>query len=101
MREIAAELLTLNYLETSFLMVMNKQGLLTCLVLLLILVPVSTVAWTGRVVKVIDGDSIRIKSQGQVHEVRLYGIDTPEYRQPYSAKARARTAALCRGKRST
>ena len=47
---------------------------------------------SGRVVKVTDGDTITILDANQTqHKVRLYGIDTPEYRQPYS---RAATKAL-------
>ena len=45
-------------------------------------------AWEGVVVKVLDGDSIEIKRNGKVHTVRLYGIDTPEYKQAYSNKAK-------------
>jgi len=45
-------------------------------------------AWHGLVVKIIDGDSLRVQRNGKIIEVRLYGIDTPEYRQPYSNKAK-------------
>ncbi len=45
-------------------------------------------AWEGVVVKVIDGDSLRVQRNGKTVELRLYGIDTPEYRQPYSNKAK-------------
>lgn len=45
-------------------------------------------AWEGIVVKVIDGDSLKVRRNGKVYEIRLYGIDTPEYRQPYSNKAK-------------
>ena len=44
-------------------------------------------AWQGYVVKVLDGDSIRVKRAGKVYEIRLYGIDTPEYKQPFGKKA--------------
>jgi endonuclease YncB( thermonuclease family) len=47
---------------------------------------------SGRVVKVTDGDTITILDANQTqHKIRLHGIDTPEYRQPYS---RAATKAL-------
>lgn len=45
-------------------------------------------AWEGVVVKVLDGDSMQIKRDGRIYEIRLYGIDAPEYRQPYSSKAK-------------
>ncbi len=45
-------------------------------------------AWTGTVVKVIDGDSLVVRGPRGTVEIRLYGIDTPEYRQPFSNKAK-------------
>lgn len=51
-------------------------------------------AWQGVVVKVIDGDSMKVQRNGQIFEIRLYGIDTPEYRQPYSNKAKQFTNRL-------
>ncbi len=40
----------------------------------------------GRVIRVIDGDSLQIATDEGVLEVRLYGIDAPEYDQ-WRAKA--------------
>ena len=51
-------------------------------------------AWEGVVVKVLDGDSIEIKRNGKVHTIRLYGIDTPEYKQAYRNKAKQFTKRL-------
>lgn len=48
----------------------------------------SVLAWHGYVVKVLDGDSIRVKRGTRIYEIRLYGIDTPEYRQPYGNAAK-------------
>lgn len=61
--------------------------------------PRASIAWSapaydlsGRVGKVTDGDTITLLDANQVeHKVRLYGIDSPEYEQPYS---RAATKAL-------
>lgn len=65
---------------------------LYCFLLLVLVSLFSTVhhatAWEGVVVKVLDGDSIRIKRNGRIDEIRLYGIDAPEYKQPYSNKAK-------------
>lgn len=36
----------------------------------------------GRVISVIDGDTIKVESGGKVQTVRLLGIDTPESRRP-------------------
>ncbi|MGB3222096.1 MAG: thermonuclease family protein [Desulforhopalus sp.] len=43
----------------------------------------------GSVKKVIDGDSLVIVSGKKRFEVRLYGIDCPEYNQPFSPEAKA------------
>ena len=51
-------------------------------------------AWDGQVVKIIDGDSIQVRRNEKIYEIRLYGIDTPEYRQPYSNKAKQFTRKL-------
>ena len=44
----------------------------------------------GRVVGVLDGDSLIIRSdKGTEHTVRLFGIDTPERGQPHADQARS------------
>ena len=53
---------------------------------------------SGRVVKVTDGDTITILDANQAqHKVRLYGIDTPEYKQPYSRSATKALAGWVEG----
>ena len=44
--------------------------------------------WHGYVVKVLDGDSLRVKKGNAIIEVRLYGIDCPEWGQDYGNKAK-------------
>jgi len=46
------------------------------------------------VVKIIDGDSVVVNDGSKNIEVRLWGIDTPEYRQPYSKSAKKFTKKL-------
>ena len=41
----------------------------------------------GRVVYVVDGDSIHLKIGREKHKVRLTGIDTPESNQPWGYEA--------------
>lgn len=45
-------------------------------------------SFTAKVTRVIDGDSLKVKDGKKLYEIRLYGIDAPEYDQPYAAKAK-------------
>jgi endonuclease YncB( thermonuclease family) len=54
-------------------------------------------AWEGYVAGVPDGDSLTINQGGLVYEIRLYGIDCPEYGQSYWREARGFTRALALG----
>jgi endonuclease YncB( thermonuclease family) len=47
----------------------------------------------GRVIRVVDGDTLHVSVDGRDETVRLLGIDTPELR-PVECGARAATAAL-------
>lgn len=51
--------------------------------------------WSGRVVGVTDGDTLKVMERGQAIKVRVAEIDTPERRQPFSTKAKQFTSALC------
>jgi micrococcal nuclease len=42
----------------------------------------------GSINRVIDGDSLLISTDKKVVEVRLYGVDCPEYNQPLSGAAK-------------
>jgi micrococcal nuclease len=60
---------------------------------------------SGRVVRVVDGDTIRVALAGRVERVRYIGIDTPESVKPgtpvqcYAHRAAAENARLVRGRR--
>src|SRR5437899_4902962 len=72
-------------------------------VLLLILLS-STVAladFTGRVVGVTDGDTIKVLHNGRAEKIRLHGIDCPEKGQPYGTKAKQFVSQLVFGKEVT
>lgn len=45
-------------------------------------------SFKAKVVKIIDGDSLKVKEGKKKHEIRLYGIDAPEYDQAYAGKAK-------------
>ena len=57
--------------------------------ILLCFFPLSSVyGWHGYVVKVLDGDSLRVKRGMEIIEIRLYGIDSPEWGQDYGNRAK-------------
>ncbi|MDP3480383.1 MAG: thermonuclease family protein [Desulfoprunum sp.] len=45
-----------------------------------------------RVTRVIDGDSLAVENKGRAYQIRLWGIDSPEWGQSFSSEAKA----LCR-----
>jgi endonuclease YncB( thermonuclease family) len=56
----------------------------------------------GRVVHVLDGDTVEVLDRAQRTErVRLGGIDAPEKSQPFGAKAKQRLATLSGGQTVT
>lgn len=55
----------------------------------------------GKVVAVIDGDTISVLLNGGAVRVRLGGIDCPEKRQPFGKKAKQYTSELAFGKTVT
>ncbi|MFT5726629.1 MAG: micrococcal nuclease [Desulforhopalus sp.] len=57
--------------------------------------------FTAQVTKIIDGDSLKVRAGKKVYEIRLYGIDAPEYDQPYSSKAKKLVKQTMLGKRVT
>lgn len=42
----------------------------------------------ARVIKVLDGDSFVLDASGGNVEIRLYGVDSPEYNQPFAKEAK-------------
>ncbi|MBT8144942.1 MAG: thermonuclease family protein [Gammaproteobacteria bacterium] len=51
----------------------------------------------ARYIDVLDGDSLVVKRGRNEFEIRLYGIDAPEFGQPWSDEARAALRKLVRG----
>lgn len=56
-------------------------------------------AWEGTVTRVLDGDSILVRHQGETITIRLYGIDCPEYGQPYWQEAKEAVQDMVLGKK--
>ena len=62
------------------------SGLLACALLVALGAPAETIE--GEVVSVADGDSFVLRVKGERVKVRLDQIDAPEYRQPWSRRAK-------------
>jgi len=59
----------------------------------------SASAWEGYVTATPDGDSLKVKRGDRIYEIRLYGIDCPEYGQSYWRDAGGFTRSLVLGER--
>ncbi len=57
-------------------------------VLVVLLLPVLSWAWQGKVVGVADGDTISVLHDGKGEKIRLYGVDAPEKRQDFGQRAK-------------
>ena len=55
-------------------------------------------AWQGKVVEVVDGDTIDVIHNGIKERIRLFGVDTPEKRQDFGKKASLFTSDMVSGK---
>jgi len=64
--------------------------------------PAHAETFSGRVVGIADGDTLTIlDSSNQQHRIRLSGIDTPEKKQPFGARAKENLSALAFGMDAT
>ncbi|WP_051525339.1 thermonuclease family protein [Methylobacillus glycogenes] len=71
---------------------------LTSVVLLLSLpLDVMAESFSGKVIEVVDGDTIIVLDEPHQHKVKLLGIDAPENRQPYGPESQAMLAELIAG----
>jgi micrococcal nuclease len=63
-----------------------------------ILMPFVSVAETGKVVSVIDGNTLVVEIAGESLQIMLAGIDCPELEQAYGEEARRLAEKLLHGK---
>lgn len=75
----------------------NVRASLTA-ILLVLLLPVLSWAWQGKVVGVADGDTITVLHDGKGEKIRLYGVDAPEKRQDFGQRAKQFTSDQVFGK---
>jgi endonuclease YncB( thermonuclease family) len=54
--------------------------------------------FTGKVVGITDGDTIRVMHDGSAQKIRLWGIDCLESKQPFGTRAKQFTGGLASGK---
>lgn len=73
------------------------KRLLPCLLAILLL-PCAAQAESARFLNAIDGDSLMVRLNGRPVEVRLIGVDAPEWDQEYGVRAKAFTVRFCYGK---
>lgn len=67
---------------------------LRTLVCLLCLPSLAFADFSGRVVGVSDGDTIKVMHNGKAEKIRLHGIDCPEKAQPFGTKAKQFTSEM-------
>jgi endonuclease YncB( thermonuclease family) len=56
--------------------------------------PATAASWSGKVIGVIDGDSITVLHDGKGEQIRLWGIDCPEKHQDFGSRAKNATSVL-------
>lgn len=66
------------------------------LITLILSVLISTSTFTGKVIRITDGDTIVVLTENYEQvKVRLEGIDCPEHNQDFGTKAKQATSELC------
>ena len=73
---------------------MKRRFLWLVLLVCVTLLPSLAWAWSGKVIGVIDGDSIKVLHDGRQEQIRLWGIDCPEKNQDFGTKAKQATSTL-------
>ncbi len=79
----------------------EKLSLVSFLLLLLLPGLALSASFTGTVVRVPEGDILRVLNSGKLKEIRLADIDCPELAQAYGPEARKYTAMAVLGKAVT
>jgi endonuclease YncB( thermonuclease family) len=66
----------------------KPQGALLLGVFMLLIYPSVLIAWEGKVVRIVDGDTIDVLKDGKQVKIRLVAIDCPEKDQPWGKGAK-------------
>lgn len=79
-------------------MSLRNRLFILCLLFALFACPaLSSAAQTARFLALIDGDSMLVEYKGRSREIRLIGIDAPEWGQEYGSQAKAYALKICYG----
>src|SRR3989454_12472946 len=78
--------------------IMPSRFLICLAILCLAPLALALADFSGRVVGVTDGDTIKVLHNGKAEKIRLHGIDCPEKAQPFGTKAKQFTSAMVFGK---
>lgn len=71
-----------------------------CLLLLLVsFSPIQT--QSGKVLRIIDGDTFELQLASGIKRIRMFGIDAPEHGQPFNKKSKEFLSTLIAGKTVT
>lgn len=73
----------------------NRPAVLVLLAVLLL--PCAARAQTVNFIKIIDGDSLLVEAGGRSMEVRLIGVDAPEFKQEFGRRAKEFSLKFCFG----
>jgi len=79
----------------------RKTSFLPAILVLFLVSPGWAETFSGKVVAVTDGDTIKVMNHGQAERVRLQGIDCPEKYQAFGKKAKQFTAGMVISKEVT
>lgn len=69
------------------------------LITMILSILISTSNFTGKVIRITDGDMIVLTENNEQVKVRLEGIDCPEHNQNFGTKAKQVTSELCFNKK--
>ncbi len=76
---------------------MNSNKFCILAVIAVLLLPLSALAWPGRVVAISDGDTMTVLRDNVPVKIRIYGIDAPERRQAWGDRAKQALGELTHG----
>ncbi len=85
-------------LYTAVMQVRNALFLPILVLILLVSPGLADADDKGTFMSIIDGDSMMVEIRGRAKEVRLIGVDAPEWGQEYGTKAKAFSLKFCYGK---